>query len=131
VSVGAAPDGHVHLVGHVHLPFHVFLTDMFFVLPRHTQRLTAMFASRDRSGSARSPLTPPLTVPSPVATVIQTFQNIQRCDFEPEPWARFKLEPIQFEDLLRELEKDESLRGYVDHKIRYVPKNIMCAAISH
>jgi hypothetical protein len=110
-----------------------------------------MFTSKDRSGSSdttppqsfvKSLLTPPLTDelhtlrlseerhPSPVATVIQAFRNIQqgRSDFEPGPWARFKLEPIQFEDLLRELEGDESLRGYVDDKIRYVPKvyNVHC-----
>lgn len=53
--------------------------------------------------------------------ILQHFKDIQRgVDKERNPWQIFPLNPEDYEELLRLIEEDEQLEGYVEDKLRSV-----------
>lgn len=71
-----------------------------------------------------SPLTPP---PIDEKTFIQAPRVIKLFkeraagrSIGHQPWTKFQLAPGEYEEILRQLSRDEELYGYVQDKIRYV-----------
>lgn len=70
---------------------------------------------------------PPLTPPpadersSSVSRIFKEVRNRQQGrSLTENPWAGYTLDPKGYEDLLHRLQKDESLCGFVEHKLRYI-----------
>jgi hypothetical protein len=76
------------------------------------------------SSFATHPLTPPPTDEKPFAQaprVIALFKEIQAGrHVKREPWTEFQLLAGEYNEIERELERDEDLLGYVKDKIRCV-----------
>ena len=71
---------------------------------------------------------PPLT-PQPTgekafnqaARVLQLFRDHKAGrPTNGDPWTCFRLLPGEYHEIQRRVDRDEVLRGYLDHKIRYV-----------
>ncbi|KAK4996010.1 hypothetical protein LTR66_004285 [Elasticomyces elasticus] len=75
------------------------------------------------SSFVNPPLTPPPTKEKAfvqVARVLQLFRD--RKAGRPtrrDPWTRFQLASGEYDDIQRQIERDESLHGYIEDKIRY------------
>ncbi|KAF2752754.1 hypothetical protein EJ05DRAFT_515416 [Pseudovirgaria hyperparasitica] len=71
--------------------------------------------------------TPPLTPPptdekglSLVSRIVEDIKNRQDGrNLTTSPWDVYSLDPRGYQELQHELERDESLRGFAQHKLRY------------
>lgn len=76
------------------------------------------------SSFATRPLTPPPTDEKPFAQaprVIALFKEIRAGrHVKREPWTEFQLSAGEYDEIERQLERDEDLLGYVKDKIRCV-----------
>ena len=67
------------------------------------------------------PLTPPPTEEKPLSRSAQSVVNLLRlhqAGHRPQPWWEHRLRPDQYTQVLRVLDSDESLRNYVEDKVR-------------
>jgi hypothetical protein len=67
------------------------------------------------------PLTPPPTEEKPLSRSAQSVVNLLRLHLaghRPQPWWERRLRPDQYTQVLRVLDSDESLRNYVEDKVR-------------
>lgn len=67
------------------------------------------------------PLTPPLTAEKPLSRSAQSVVNclrLHRASHRPRPWWESRLRPDDYTQVLRVLDADESLRNYVEDKVR-------------
>ncbi|EKV12111.1 hypothetical protein PDIG_46470 [Penicillium digitatum PHI26] len=68
------------------------------------------------------PLTPPPTVQKPLSRSAQSVVNhfrLHRASHRPRFWWEGRLKPDDYTQILRVLDADESLRNYVEDKVRY------------
>jgi hypothetical protein len=72
----------------------------------------------------KAPLTPPLsdTKPSkPVAWILRLLRHQKNGgNITETPWLALKLQPGEYDELLRLLKNDESLWVFTETKVRYV-----------
>jgi hypothetical protein len=72
----------------------------------------------------KAPLTPPLsdTKPSkPVARILRFLRHQKSGrNVSESPWLALKLQPGEYDELLRLLKNDESLWVFTETKVRYV-----------
>ncbi|KAF2726979.1 hypothetical protein EJ04DRAFT_539181 [Polyplosphaeria fusca] len=75
------------------------------------------------SSFANDPLTPPPTdeIPFPQARrIVSLFKSIQDGRYsQKQSWSEFQLVPGEYDEIERQLERDEALSGYIQDKIRY------------
>jgi hypothetical protein len=67
------------------------------------------------------PLTPPPTAEKPLSRSAQSVVNylrLHRSSHRPRFWWEGRLKPEDYSQVLRVLDADESLRNYVDDKVR-------------
>lgn len=78
------------------------------------------------SSFVNPPLTPPPTEEKAfvqAARVLQLFQDRKAGrPIRQDPWTRFQLVPGEYDEIQRQIERDESLHGYTKDKIRCVDR---------
>lgn len=78
------------------------------------------------SSFVKPPLTPPPTdekVFIQVSRVLQLFRDRKAGrPIRRDPWTRFQLVPGEYDEIQRQIERDEPLHGYIKDKIRCVDR---------